>query len=112
MAELSLIGFIGYDQKSRQLIFKVKNMEKPRDTGARCDEANKPKKIQIIKELMGEDMFNEYTQGTIKGLVQAELCSLQELVFRYYNKIKKDDKLWFFNFENASLYKKQLNITL
>jgi hypothetical protein len=85
-------------------------MEAKRNTGARCDEAGKAKKIQIIKDLLGEDMFNKYTNGTIKGLVQPELCSLQELLFRFYNKIKKNNKTWFYNHEMAVLYKKELKI--
>jgi len=106
----NLIGFIGQDQKNRYLIFKVKDMEAKRNTGARCDEASKPKKIAILTELLGQAMFDKYTQGTTKGMVQAELCSLQELLFRYYNKTKKNNKLWFFDFETAMLSKKELKI--
>ena len=106
----NLIGFIGQDQKNRYLIFKVKDMEAKRNTGARCDEASKPKKIAILTELLGQELFDKYTQGTTKGMVQAELCSLQELLFRYYNKTKKNNKLWFFDFETAMLSKKELKI--
>jgi hypothetical protein len=106
----NLIGFIGQDQKNRYLVFKVKDMEAKRNTGARCDEASKPKKIAILTELLGQEMFDKYTQGTTKGMVQAELCSLQELLFRYYNKTKKNNKLWFFDFETAMLSKKELKI--
>jgi len=105
-----LIGFIGQDQKNRYLVFKVKDMEAKRNTGARCDEAGKPKKIAILTELLGQELFDKYTQGTTKGMVQAELCSLQELLFRYYNKTKKNSKLWFFDFETAMLSKKELKI--
>jgi hypothetical protein len=106
----NMIGFIGQDQKNRFLVFKVKDMEAKRNTGARCDESSKPKKITILTELLGAEMFEKYTQGTIKGLVQAELCSLEELLFRYYNKIKKNTKILFFDFENAMLSKKELKI--
>jgi hypothetical protein len=106
----NLIGFIGQDTRNKYLIFKVKDMEAKRNTGARCDEAKKAKKVQIIKDLLGEDMFNKYTNGTIKGLVQPELCSLQELLFRFYNKIKKNNKIWFFDHETAILSKKELKI--
>jgi flagellar biosynthesis GTPase FlhF len=106
----NLIGFIGQDQKNRYLVFKVKDMTAKRNTGARCDEASKTKKVQILIELMGQDLFDTYTGGTTKGLVQPELCSLQELLFRYYNKVKKNNKLWFFDFETAMLSKKELKI--
>ena len=106
----NMIGFIGQDQKNRYLVFKVKDMEAKRNTGARCDEASKTKKIQILIELLGQELFDKYTQGSIKGLVQSELCSLQEFLFRYYNKSKKNNKLWFFDYENAMLSKKELKI--
>jgi hypothetical protein len=88
----------------------VKDMEAKRNTGARCDEASKTKKIQILIDLLGQELFDKYTQGSIKGLVQSELCSLQEFLFRYYNKSKKNNKLWFFDYENAMLSKKELKI--
>ena len=106
----NLIGFIGQDQKNRYLVFKVKDMEAKRNTGARCDEASKTKKVAILIELMGQSLFDTYTGGTTKGLVQPELCSLQELLFRYYNKTKKNNKLWFFDFETAMLSKNELKI--
>jgi hypothetical protein len=104
------IGFIGQDQKNKYLVFKVKDMEAKRNTGARCDEASKVRKVQILVELMGTELFERYTNGTTKGMVQPELCSLQEVLFRFYNRQKKNNKIWFFDFENAMLSKKELKI--
>jgi hypothetical protein len=106
----NIVGFIGLEVKNRYLVFKVKDMEAKRNTGARCDESSKPRKITVLTELMGEQLFEKYTNGTTKGMVQAELCSLEELLFRYYNKNKKNNKLWFFDFESAMLSKKELKI--
>jgi len=106
----NIIGFIGLEVKNRYLVFKVKDMEAKRNTGARCDESSKPRKITVLTELMGEQLFEKYTNGTTKGMVQAELCSLEEFLFRYYNKTKKNNKLWFFDFESAMLSKKELKI--
>jgi hypothetical protein len=106
----NIVGFIGLEVKNRYLVFKVKDMEAKRNTGARCDESSKPRKIAVLTELMGEQLFEKYTNGTTKGLVQAELCSLEELLFRYYNQNKKNNKLWFFDFESAMLSKKELKI--
>jgi hypothetical protein len=106
----NIIGFIGLEVKNRYLIFKVKDMEAKRNTGARCDESSKPRKIAILTELMGEEMFGKYTNETTKGMVQPELCSLEEMLFRYYNKSKKNNKVWFFDFESAMLSKKELKI--
>ena len=106
----NIIGFIGLEVKNRYLVFKVKDMEAKRNTGARCDESSKPRKIAVLTELMGEQLFEKYTNGTTKGMVQPELCSLEELLFRYYNKSKKNNKVWFFDFESAMLSKKELKI--
>lgn len=106
----NIIGFIGLEVKNRYLIFKVKDMETKRNTGARCDESSKSRKIAILTELMGEQLFEKYTNGTTKGMVQPELCSLEEMLFRYYNKSKKNNKVWFFDFESAMLSKKDLKI--
>ena len=104
----NLIGFIGLDVKNRYMVFKVKDMEAKRNTGARCDESSKPRKIAILKEIMGDDIFDTYTNNSTKGLVQPELCSLEELLFRNLNRIKKNNKIWFFDFESALLYKNEL----
>jgi hypothetical protein len=96
-----LVGFIDNEKSNRYLIFKTKQTDAKRNTGARCDEAVKGKKIQILNTIVGEE---KYTKENTKGMVQSELCSLQEFLLRYYNKIKKDNKLWFFSFELAKLY--------
>jgi len=106
----NIIGFIGLEVKNKYLVFKAKDMEAKRNKGARCDESLKSKKIDILTELMGKEMFEKYTNGTTKGMVQPELCSLEEFLFRYYNKSKKNNKMWFFDFESAMLSKKELKI--
>jgi superfamily II DNA or RNA helicase len=97
----TLVGFIDNEKSNRYLIFKTKQTDAKRNTGARCDEAVKGKKIQILNIIVGEE---KYTKENTKGMVQAELCALQEFLLRYYNKTKKGNKLWFLNFELAKLY--------
>ena len=97
-----LVGFIGYEQKHIYLVFKVKDMAAARNTGARCDESAKNKKLQLLNEIIGENKFNK---ENTKGMVQAELCSLQEFLLRYYNKERKNGKIWFLDFETAMINK-------
>jgi len=97
-----IVGFIGFEHKNRYLVFKVKDMKSLRNKGARCDDSVKSKKIVILNEIVGEEKYNK---ENTRGAVQEELCSLQELLLRYYNKDKKDDKIWFLNFEVSMLYK-------
>jgi hypothetical protein len=97
----SLVGFIDNEKSNRYLVFKTKQKDAKRNTGARCDEAVKAKKLQVLNAIMGEP---RYTKENTKGMVQAELCSLQEFLLRHFNKQQKDDKIWFLNFEEAKLY--------
>jgi hypothetical protein len=100
-----IVGFIGYENKNKYLVFKVKNTEKGRNTGARCDESRKSNKLEILNELSGPDKDGKekYTKDTTRGIVQAELCSMQEFLFRYNNKNKKNGKIYFLDFETASM---------
>jgi hypothetical protein len=95
-----LIGFIDYENKHKYLVFKYKYTSLKRNAGARCDEAGKDRKIKILNDIFG---FEKYNKENTKGIVQAELCSLQEMMLRKYNKTKKDGKTWFFCMENAKL---------
>jgi hypothetical protein len=49
-----IVGFVGYEKKNRFLVFKTKDMQSKRDTGARCDEAGKIKVLQKINDILGE----------------------------------------------------------
>ena len=111
-----LIGFIGYDNKNRYLVFKVKDVLAKRNTGARCEEAAKDKRIDVLNEIIGEQKYTkkneeditpeEKSRGVIstKGMVSSSMCSLQEFLLRYYNKIHRDGKIWFLDFELAMMY--------
>ena len=109
-----IIGFIGYEKNNRYLVFKTKNMESERDSGARCDEAGKEKTIQKINVILGETKFtNENTkvkkdaEGNIisEAVGHTELCVFQEFILRYFNSIKKNDKKWFLTPELSIWYK-------
>ena len=97
-----VVGFIGFEHKNRYLVFKVKEMKVARTKGARCDESVKSKKIKILNEIVGREKYNK---ENTRGAVQSELCSLQELLLRYFDKDRKDGKMWFLNFELAMIYK-------
>jgi hypothetical protein len=96
-------GYIGYDKKGRYLVFKLMDTESKRKTGARCDESAKIRKIQVLNIIYGvDDKFNDVNT---KGMIQPELCSLIELLLRYRNKIKLQNKTWYLDFETAQLLK-------
>jgi hypothetical protein len=97
----SLVGFIGHDDKKKFMVFKLKNTKEKRHTGARCDQKTKAKSISIMNEIVGEAKFNK---ENMKGITQADLCPMQELMLRSYNKDKKNSKLWFLDPETAKIY--------
>ena len=71
------------------MVFKVKELEQKRNKGARCDQAKKSRTIQILTEINAIEFIND-------DFSRKELCVLQEFILRYFNKIKKDKKKWFF----------------
>ena len=109
-----IIGFMGYEKSNRYLVFKTKDMNSKRDTGARCDESGKIKTLSKLNEIIGENKYtNENTKlqkdedGNIilEAVGQVELCVLQEFVLRFFNTIKRDEKKWFFTPEMSIWHK-------
>jgi len=106
LANISLIiGSIGSENKARYMVFKTVTRSAKRNTGARCDQAGKAKKIQMLNAIIGVDTYNK---ENTKALLGDELCAMQELLLRFYDKEKKDDKSWFFSYEETILFKNAL----
>ena len=89
----NIVGFIG-DFKNLFNIFKVKNLDKKRNKGARCDQASKSDSIKLLNLILQEDL---YTISNTKTMNHIEICIYQEIYLRYFNLINKDDKIWFLN---------------
>jgi hypothetical protein len=95
-----IIGFVSFFKKE-YLIFKVKNITKKRDKGARCDQSGKTETITIINTIL---MMNPETQGddykltieNTKQRTQKELCVFQEFLLRTFNANRVGGKKWFF----------------
>jgi len=96
-----LVGFISFESKQSHYVFKIKNVHAKRNTGARCDEKTKAKNISVINEILREE---KYTKENTKTMVNQELCTLQEFTMRYFNKIRKNGKIWFLDTELAMIY--------
>ena len=102
-----LIGFVSFFKKE-YLIFKVKNMSKKRDKGARCDQSGKTETITIINNIL---MMNATTQGdeykltieNTKQRTQKELCVFQEFLLRAFNANRVNGRKWFFSTAEALL---------
>ena len=109
-----LVGFIGYEKNKPNLVFKNKYIKRPRDLGAKCDEAGKANVIELLNKVIGSV---KYTKQNTQKLVDAsgklvhdvtrseELCVSLEFILRHYDRIKKDNKRWFLTPEMA-IYQK------
>jgi len=95
------VGYLAYDKSNQYLIFKVKNMTKKRNTGARCDEANKKNTIKLLNTILE---IEKYTKENTKIFNNMDLCIEQELTLRYFNFIKKNSSIWFLIPEYVKLY--------
>jgi hypothetical protein len=108
-----IVGFMGFEKGNANLVFKTKNMQSKRDTGARCDEAGKSKNLAKLNEIIGSERYtNENTKAVKeKGVVvqeavgNTELCVLEEFILRYFHEVKRNDKKWFLTPEMAIYHK-------
>jgi hypothetical protein len=109
-----IIGFIGYKKNSKNYLFKTKDVFSPRDTGASCVEAGKSKTLATLNKIVGSEKYTKENTKIIKdedgnvlqeAVGENELCVLQEFILRKYNRIKKDNKLWFLTPDMAIHYK-------
>jgi hypothetical protein len=106
----NMIGFIGYEKSNKYLVFKTKNMDAKRNTGARCDEAGKIKTIESLNKIIGEERYTKENTKLIKEgdiisypINQIELCIIKEFILRYFNEIKQNGKIWFLTPEMTML---------
>jgi hypothetical protein len=120
-----IIGFIGYEKKNKYLVFKTKDIESSRDTGARCDESGKEKTLKKIEIFLDENQFNElllrpkidkdnaivvdkHEKPVEEMIGHAEMCVLLELVLRYLD--DNDTNKKYFLTPELALYHKMYKV--
>lgn len=86
-----IVGFMA-DFKNELIVFKVKQMDKKRHKGARCDQAGKKDAIATLNAILGDSV---YTIENSKDIGQKGICVIQEMTLRLYQEQRKDDKVWF-----------------
>ena len=84
--------------KKDYIIFKVKDLTKPRHKGARCDQSGKREAIKMLNAIIGEEKYNDDSK-----ISQKQVCVLQEFMLRIYNKEKKNGVHWFLAPAEAAL---------
>jgi hypothetical protein len=116
-----IVGFIGYEKNNKYLIFKTKDIESSRDTGARCDESGKEKTLKKLETFLDKSVVHELLlrpkldkdnaivvnkdNSQVEEMIgHSEMCVLLELVLRYLND-NINDKKYFLTPELAIYYK-------
>ena len=93
----SLVGFM-INFKKEYMIFKVKDLTKPRHKGTRIDQAGKNVTVKILNDILGK---SEYT--TSSDINQKQMCIMVEFYLRLYQKQMKNNKVWFLTPSEAIL---------
>ena len=90
------VGFIGFENAKKYMVYKVKDTANERSNGYRCDQAAKDKVIATLNDIEGVERFvNKDTKDSA-----VELCVRQELTLRYKQK-EEEDTIWFLSTEAA-----------
>lgn len=98
------VGFMILFNKT-DYVFKVKNIERPRHKGARCDQANKGVTLKTMNEIM-EKMYqvkDVYTSQNVGKIPSPQICVEQEFLLRYFH--DTTEQIWFLSPEQALVNK-------
>jgi len=91
------IGFIGFENNRKYMVYQLKDTENERSTGFRCDQAGKGKITTLLNYIEMDDRFSsKLTKDSAN-----ELCVRQELTLRSFQYLNLDDKTWFLDTETA-----------
>tara|TARA_B100000963_G_scaffold359323_1_gene386362 strand:+ start:1470 stop:5222 length:3753 start_codon:yes stop_codon:yes gene_type:complete len=95
----NIIGYVStFKDKSR--VFKTKIIQQ-QTKGARCDNQKKGEIVEILNKILGRE---EYNKTNVSRISRNQLCLLQEMYLRYFNLIKKNDKIWFLTESQDKLF--------
>jgi hypothetical protein len=90
------VGFIGFENSKKYMVYKIKDTTNERSTGYRCDQSSKEKVIDVLNQIEG---YDKYANKTTKDSA-VELCVRQEMTLRHKQN-EKDDIIWFLDTETA-----------
>jgi hypothetical protein len=97
-----IIGYFSSFRASSDVVFKVKDMQKPRDTGARVGYGTPGKaKLAELLNVVQDKMV--YSPENIAGISQLGMCVMLEIVMRHYTATGEKNKTMFLSSEKAFL---------
>ena len=99
---INLAQFVGYisEFKTTGMVFKIKDTTSKRKKGARCDQSGKGNVITTINKIVGEERFTRENSDIFNI---SQMCVYEELILRFYNSIRENDKKWFLTPEEANI---------
>ena len=104
------VGFMIIFNKSENIMFKIKEMRKKRNKGARCDQMPKKSVIPILKKIKGDKLYPELIldqevpgEKKRKKISGGQLCCELELILRYYDDIGEKGMRWFLSTADVKL---------
>jgi len=90
------VGFIGFENNKKYMVYKVKDTVNERSTGYRCDQSSKDKVITTLSGIIQDpELMNSIQKDS-----SIELCVRQELTLRHL-KDTDPSKIWFMDTEKA-----------
>ena len=98
---------------TNNIVFKIKYMKTKTKSHSKsyvCSDAIKENRNKLLYDFLLKE-HTEIDLNELKGKSN-EVCMLIELIFRYYNNIKKDGKIWFLNPTYALINKMDKKISL
>ena len=97
-----IVGFMSvFRGEEGNTVFKVKDLTKKRNKGARCDQSGKEEALKILNKIVDEG--DRYYMKKTKDFNRKQVCIIQEIFLRLYNKERKEDKVWFLSAVEANL---------
>jgi hypothetical protein len=91
------VGFIGYENNKKYMVYKVKDTKNERSTGFRCDQSGKDKIIKLLNDI---EIDEKYASKVTKDGA-FELCVRQEFMLRSFEHQRLENKTWFLDTETA-----------
>jgi hypothetical protein len=89
------VGFIGFENNQKYMVYLVKDNKTVRSTGFRCDQAGKDKISAILNEV-------EITEKYSSTKDKAKMLSVRlELTLRSFQQQEIENKTWFLDTETA-----------
>jgi hypothetical protein len=104
-----LVGFMQVF-RNNDVVFKTLDLQSKLKKGSRCGGEGKKDVMKKINMIVENDFkyTEENTEDSESGkhlIVKPGMCIIMEMLMRYYNKVGKEDKVWFLDLERSVLSK-------